>query len=892
MPDSLRSDRRARELLELHRNSPLAVVEWDHEFRVVRWSEQAEALFGWPEAEVAGKHPSEWPFVHPDDNEDIGRVMAELLDGSVSRSLSVHRNYTREGAIVYCEWYNSALFDEGGDLVSILSLVHDVTEHTRAVGDLAASETRFRTIIDVAPDMIFINRNDRIVLINEAGLRLLGASTEQEILGRSPLAIFHPDYHPEIRRRIQQLLEEPTEVPLIEEQLVALDGSLIDVEVAAASYETGDGDLAIQVVCRDIRQRKRAEDSLRASRSLIEMAGRLARFGGWALDVESGDLHWSDETADIHEEPSGYAPTLEQGFDYYAPEWRERVKHLIVACARDGVPFDEEMEIITAKGRRVWVRTVGQAITNPDGTVTRIEGAFQDVTKQRKASAEILRLAHRLVSTLECITDAFYTLDTDWRYTYLNAEAERLQRWKPGELIGQAVWDVFPQALGTEVETAFRRVMSERVTANLRGFHFPPLNAWFDIRVYPIDEGIAVYFQEVTETLTLERQVREARRLDAIGQLTGGVAHDFNNLLTVIMGNAELLAGGDCDEGLHLELTTMIRDAAQRGADLTQRLLAFARRQPLDPVPVDVNARLREIEGLLRRTLSETIDLGLSLRPEAGYAFIDAAQFDTALLNLALNARDAMPAGGRLTIETAAVELDADYAAMHPDLTPGDYVLVAVSDTGTGIAPDDIERVFEPFFTTKAEAKGTGLGLSMVHGFVKQSGGHIKIYSELGHGTTMRLYLPPTAEPARRGEPSERPTGPPAQLAGTETILLVEDDELVLRYADRLLRGFGYTVITAASGPEALPVLESDRQVDLLFTDVVMPGGMSGVELAEKARELRPDIRVLITSGYTEEAILHHGRLDPGVDLLTKPYRRDELIRRLQRVFSETPSVD
>jgi PAS domain S-box-containing protein len=858
MPDSLRSDRRARELLELHRNSPLAVVEWDHE------------------AEVAGKHPSEWPFVHPDDNEDIGRVMAELLDGSVSRSLSVHRNYTHEGAIVYCEWYNSALFDEGGDLVSILSLVHDVTEHTRAVGDLAASETRFRTIIDVAPDMIFINRNDRIVLINEAGLRLLGASTEQEILGRSPLAIFHPDYHPEIRRRIQQLLEEPTEVPLIEEQLVALDGSLIDVEVAAASYETGDGDLAIQVVCRDIRQRKRAEDSLRASRSLIEMAGRLARFGGWALDVESGDLHWSDETADIHEEPSGYAPTLEQGFDYYAPEWRERVKHLIVACARDGVPFDEEMEIITAKGRRVWVRTVGQAITNPDGTVTRIEGAFQDVTKQRKASAEILRLAHRLVSTLECITDAFYTLDTDWRYTYLNAEAERLQRWKPGELIGQAVWDVFPQALGTEVETAFRRVMSERVTANLRGFHFPPLNAWFDIRVYPIDEGIAVYFQEVTETLTLERQVREARRLDAIGQLTGGVAHDFNNLLTVIMGNAELLAGGDCDEGLHLELTTMIRDAAQRGADLTQRLLAFARRQPLDPVPVDVNARLREIEGLLRRTLSETIDLGLSLRPEAGYAFIDAAQFDTALLNLALNARDAMPAGGRLTIETAAVELDADYAAMHPDLTPGDYVLVAVSDTGTGIAPDDIERVFEPFFTTKE--KGTGLGLPTVYGIVKQSGGLIEVQSRPGEGTSFEICLPQV--PPEPSSPEVQPE--PSAACDGQAVLLVEDDDAVRGTSAKMLRAQGYRVVESRSGEEALAYLNGNGGgVDLLLTDVIMPG-MNGRELADQAAELDPRLRIVFMSGYTSESVSE----DFGsIPFIQKPFTSHELQRTVREAL-------
>ena len=269
--------------------------------------------------------------------------------------------------------------------------------------------------------------------------------------------------------------------------------------------------------------------------------------------------------------------------------------------------------------------------------------------------------------------------------------------------------------------------------------------------------------------------------------------------------------------------------------------------------------------------------------------FVDPAQFDTALLNLALNARDAMPEGGRLTIETSPVELDADYAAVHPEVTPGPYVLIAVSDTGTGIPPEDIERVFEPFFSSKGAGKGTGLGLSMVHGFVKQSGGHIKIYSELGHGTTVRLYLPPAAGPVLR---KQAPPEPAPELAATETILLVEDDELVLRYAERGLRSFGYTVITAANGAEALPVLESDREIDLLFTDVIMTGELSGAELARKARDLRPGIRVLFTSGYTKDAISHHGRLGSGVNLLSKPYRRDELIRRLLRLFSEDPNGD
>ncbi len=390
----------------------------------------------------------------------------------------------------------------------------------------------------------------------------------------------------------------------------------------------------------------------------------------------------------------------------------------------------------------------------------------------------------------------------------------------------------------------------------------------------------------VTERLRLEAELRQVGRLESLGQLTGGVAHDFNNLLTVILGNAELLSEVLPEGGEPQRLARMVGAAAQRGAELTQRLLAFARKQALAPKVVDVNQLVAGMDALLRRSLGEHIAIewvrGAGLWP----ALVDPGQLENALLNLALNARDAMPQGGKLTIETANAHLDEDYAARHAELQPGQYAMVAVSDTGVGIEPAHLAQVFEPFFTTKGKGKGTGLGLAMVYGFVKQSQGHVAIYSEPGRGTTVKLYLPrPGAgEAAAEAEPAG------AMLAGQgELVLLVEDDALVRQYAGEQLRALGYRVLEAADGPQALEQLRRHAQVALLFTDVVMPGGMSGRELAQAARALRPGLPVLYTSGYTENAIVHHGRLDPGVLLLGKPYRRHELARKLLEALARGP---
>jgi PAS domain S-box-containing protein len=395
-------------------------------------------------------------------------------------------------------------------------------------------------------------------------------------------------------------------------------------------------------------------------------------------------------------------------------------------------------------------------------------------------------------------------------------------------------------------------------------------------------------FRDITQRRQLEEQLRQAQKMEAVGQLTGGIAHDFNNLLTVILGCSEFI-GEETQENPRLsKMVKMIVDAAQRGADLTHRMLAFARRQALQPKPVDINQMLANMERFLRRTLSADIDLEVIRSREDCTALVDLTQLESALLNLCVNARDAMPGGGKLIVETGIATLDSSYAEQNPDVVPGQYILIAVSDTGCGIAPENLSRVFDPFFTTKEVGKGTGLGLSMVYGFVKQSKGHVKIYSEPEQGTSVKLYLPqagPECEP-----PSQEATLI-ADLHGSEVILLVEDNEPVREFAKAQLHYLGYRVLEAANGIEALAILREHRDVDLLFTDVVMPGGLNGRELALEARKLYPALKVLFCSGYAESAILHLGLLDEDVQLLNKPYSRLQLARRIRGILTASQSA-
>jgi signal transduction histidine kinase len=379
-----------------------------------------------------------------------------------------------------------------------------------------------------------------------------------------------------------------------------------------------------------------------------------------------------------------------------------------------------------------------------------------------------------------------------------------------------------------------------------------------------------------------EPQLRQAQKMEAIGQLTGGIAHDFNNILTVIIGISEILVEVVADRPEVAALAKIIDDAASRGSDLTRRLLAFARKQPLQPREVDVNLLVIEAAKLLQPTLGASVEVVTKLAGDTSLSLVDPSQLNHAILNLALNARDAMSDGGKLTIETGNVALDGNDIRMNGEVTAGDYVMLAVTDSGHGIPADVLEHVFEPFFTTKDVDKGSGLGLSMVYGFVKQSNGHINIYSEVGHGTTVRIYLPSATGAAR-----------PAEIAATsdleggrETILVVEDDPLVRKLIVGQIKSLGYATLVVVNAAEALAVLESPQAIDLLLTDMIMPGSMNGRQLADMALRHRAELKVLFTSGYAQGAIVQHGQLDAGALLLEKPYRKSDLARLLRAAIA------
>jgi signal transduction histidine kinase/ActR/RegA family two-component response regulator len=422
--------------------------------------------------------------------------------------------------------------------------------------------------------------------------------------------------------------------------------------------------------------------------------------------------------------------------------------------------------------------------------------------------------------------------------------------------------------------TGFANVLAEAVSTASRG---AALQVTVDQMKTLVEEKDRLLYEKNVADL----QLRQAQKMEAVGQLTGGVAHDLNNILTVITGTIEILAEAVADRPEMVAIAKMIDEAAARGADLTQRLLAFARKQPLQPREVDVNKLVMEATNLLRPTLGEHVEVRMTLA-DVSPALIDPSQLTNAILNLALNARDAMADGGKLVIETSNAVLDENYAGMNSGVAAGEYVMVAVTDSGHGIPAGILDNVFEPFFTTKDVDKGSGLGLSMVYGFVKQSNGHIKIYSEEGHGTTVRIYLPPVTGLA----PSVEAASVASIEGGDETILVVEDDNLVRTFVLAQIRSLGYLTLEAVNAAEALVVIDSPQKIDLLFTDMIMPGSMNGRQLADAALQRRDSLKVLFTSGYSNEAIIHHGHLDAGVLLLAKPYRKSDLAHMIRAALA------
>jgi len=484
----------------------------------------------------------------------------------------------------------------------------------------------------------------------------------------------------------------------------------------------------------------------------------------------------------------------------------------------------------------------------------------------------------------ETSLDLILVVDRNGTFLRVSPSSEAILGYRPEEMIGHSAKEFIHASDLDSTRAEMRQARRGHQTRNFACAYVSktgevvPL-AWMGVWSDPEQQHFFIG-RDMRERLGLEQTLAQAQKMEAIGQLTGGMAHDFNNILTVIIGMNELLATALAGQATLEPIVRAIDEAAARGAELTQRMLAFARKQPLQARIINLNEIVSRAAEVLRRTLGEHIDIHTTTPAGLWPALADASQVENAILNLAVNARDAMPGGGRLLIEAANVHLDAEYARHNAEVTPGDYVAVIVTDTGTGMPPDVLARAFEPYFTTKDVGRGTGLGLSMVYGFAKQSRGHLKIYSEVDHGTSIRLYLPRAAS-AGAADAAE-PAAPDARPAGNASILLVEDNDAVRNVAFTILESLGYRVRQAADGRAALSVLEAPGEFDLLFTDLVMPNGIGGQELWRRARTLRPGLKALFTTGYSEQFVNARSDADRSVPVLSKPYRRESLAKAIR----------
>jgi PAS domain S-box-containing protein len=569
------------------------------------------------------------------------------------------------------------------------------------------------------------------------------------------------------------------------------------------------------------------------------------------------------------------------------PDQRAEVGDMLERIGRGERLEQLETLRVHKSGRDVDVSISISPIRSAAGWIVGAAKTARDITESKLTQKALHQEIEERQRIFETSQDLILVTDTAGNFVQISPSSHTILGYEPAEMVGRsAIEFIHPDDLDNtrnEMRSARRGQQMRNFEARYRhkDGHSVLLN-WMGTWSEPVRRHFFIG-RDLTDKQAAEAQFRQSQKMDAVGQLTGGVAHDFNNILTVITGTIGILGDAVADRPELASIARLIDDAAERGAQLTKHLLAFARKQPLQPREVDVNALTMEAAKLLHPTLGEQIEVSPKLSEDAWPALADPNQLTTAILNLALNARDAMPHGGKITLETRNIYLDEGYASIHSDVAVGNYVMVAVSDTGTGISPANLEKVFDPFFTTKDVGKGTGLGLSMVFGFVKQSGGHVKIYSEVGHGTSVKIYLPRSSglqETAIEAEASADVRG------GNETILIVEDDALVRKYVVTQIASLGYGTLQAANAAEALKVVESGVPIDLLFTDVIMPGGMNGRQLVEATAKLRPTLRVLFTSGYTEDAIVHHGRLDAGVLLLAKPYRKPQLAKMIRVALS------
>ena len=753
------------------------------------------------------------------------------------------------------------------------------------------SEERYRALFE-SLDFIYLHDFEgRFLDANPAALELIGYDHE-EILDLSLRSLLDDDQLAKALGILAEQKETGTQKTPSEFRLRRKTGEYVDVESKSSVIFRDGQPYAVLGVGRDITDRKQAEEALResekkfrllvdhASEAIVVAQDGLLKF----VNPATLELLGGYPEQDIIDRPlSGLIHPDDRSM--VIENYRRRL-------AGEAVPPRYVLRVVAADGSVHWVE-ISAALTEWQGELATLN-FLTDITERKQAEAALRESEARAQAMLGAIPDMVFRMDVQGVYLDYRADTADLYDQANETIIGKRNRDITPpefadlidQQIAITLETGAMQAFEYQMVIPGRGARD------YEARMVPsgVDEVTAIV-RDISERKTAEEtlrqteeHLRQSQKMEAVGQLAGGIAHDFNNLLTAILGYSDMIlaSGAPSLEEVRSDVEE-IKLAGERASALTKQILAFSRRQALRPTVVSLNEVLAGMEPLLHRTLGENIDLVCVNNPDLGHVQADVHQFEQVIMNLALNARDAMVSGGRLTLETANVELGEQYCRTHPETRPGSYVMLSVSDTGVGMDEATCERVFEPFFTTKAPGQGTGLGLATVYGIVRQSNGSISVYSEPGKGTSFKIYLPLATRP---GIPAEIVIPPRESARGSETVMVVEDEAALRGLIERILGGAGYTTHAFGSAVEALGALErGEYPIDLLLTDVVLSGALQGDDLARAVRAARPDLPVLFMSGYPRNAIVHAGRLDEGVNFLEKPFTPEALARTVRQVL-------
>ena len=853
----------------------------------------------------------------PEARDFNDRIMTSVLGGErlsfVDLELSLERNGQAEQVWMSLEY--SPLLGDDGAIAGVLAMVVETTGKVRAERRVQGERERLRRMFAQAPGfMAMLSGPDHVVeLANPAFMQLVG---ERSIIGR-PVGEALPELAgQDFVARLARVFAsgEPARFAALSLDLRRQGGGVGEQRFVDAVMQPVRGDAGaiegIFIQGSDVTDRIAAEEAARLHDAQFRGIAQVLPNQVWTASA-AGKVDWINRKA---LEYSGLADSSLSGsgwLEWIHPDDRATATRRWSEALATGRTYEAELRLRRSDGAFRWHLARAVALRDGAGHVVRWIGSSTDIEEQKRA-AEVLgdvnlllerRLAERTADRdrlWRLSTDVMLVADFEARIVSVNPALTALLGWSQNELVGRRFLDfVHPEDIEATLAETGRLAtglptlrFQNRYRRRDGSFCRLSWTAVPDERfVHAVGRDMTADLEAADALKRTEAALHQAQKMESVGQLTGGVAHDFNNLLQVISANLQLLSRRIAADERSLKYVSSALDGVRRGARLASQLLAFARRQPLQPQVVDVGELVKGMEELLQRTLGETVEIATVVEPGLWPCDVDPAQVENALLNLALNARDAMEGGGRLTIEVANEELDEVFVRDLPDLAAGPCVVLTVTDTGAGIPQEIIGRVFEPFFSTKPDGKGTGLGLSMVYGFVRQSGGQVKVSSEVGCGTAVKLYLPRATGSAASVSvlTAAVPIAPSSRddAGGLETtILVVEDDGAVRASAVEMLRQLGYRVLQAHDAATALRIIEAGEAIDLLFTDVVMPGPLRSPELARIASERLPSLAVLFTSGYTQNGIVHGGRLDPGVELIGKPYTQEALAARVRHLLT------